>query len=924
VLGQHLVERREEHFGYAMLLQLKNLLRRWRVYTLPYPIPMDLIGRTLDRYRIESKLGQGGMGVVYKARDTQLDRVVAIKVLPPEMMASPDRKQRFVQEARAASALNHPSIVTVYDVRSDAGVDFIVMEYVDGRTLDQTILSKGMGVTRSLRLAAQIADALSRAHEAGIVHRDLKPSNVIVTPDDRVKVLDFGVAKLLDPGEGAAEAATRSIPITDAGLAVGTAAYMSPEQAEGKKIDARSDIFSFGAVLYEMITGRRPFVGDSQVAILSKVLNEEPAAPSTFITSLPQDVERTILRCLRKDPGRRYQTMADLKVALDDLVTDSAATVSTQRIVARPALPWRWTWTVVIPAACSVAYLTWFMLQRPAAPAAPMNAVPLTAVPGVKRFPSFSPDGNHVTFTWTGTAQNNPDVYVQQIGAGTPLRITTDEAADSSPVWSPDGRSIAFLRQTSIPRQQEIRLIPPLGGPEKKLAEIRPRGFLRAVTMAWCPDSTCLLVTDAQGGEKPDALFVVLTRTGEKRQLTQPPSAAQADTDPAMSPDGKWLIFRRDLAPYSGQLQVVALAGDMTVRGEPRAVTSVLLTAYGPEWISNDEVLFYAKGALWRMRMAVGSAPERLPVGEDGLMPALSKPLEDGTRRLAYARSYADTNIWRIDTSGPGAPASTPAVLAVASTRGDVVGHLSRDGRRLTFMSDRSGESEVWASDVSGANAIQLTSLGAIPGFPRWSPDGQTVAFHSNAEDRPRGDVYLVTAEGGKLRNLTQHEANDVFASFSSDGRSVYFSSTRSGAPSVWKIPATGGDAVRVSTAVATFALESTNGEFLFYVETATGAGSGPLWQLPLNVPGGNAVKVMDNVPSTAFDVIDSGIYYVDQSEGDTRLQFYRFATRSSITVASKLGRVGPTITVSRDGRTIFFSRVDSATDDLMLVEKFR
>ena len=265
-----------------------------------------MIGRILDRYRVEAKLGQGGMGVVYKARDTQLDRVVAIKVLPPEMVASAERKQRFVQEARAASALNHPNIVTVYDVRSDDGVDFIVMEYVEGRTLDQTIVSRGLEVTRSLRYAAQIADALARAHEAGIVHRDLKPSNVIVTPADRVKVLDFGVAKLLDRGEGdTAKRRHAASPITDAGMAVGTAAYMSPEQAEGKKIDARSDIFSFGAVLYEMITGRKPFAGDSQVAILSKVLNEEPPAPGTLVTGLPQDVERTILRCLRKDPARR-------------------------------------------------------------------------------------------------------------------------------------------------------------------------------------------------------------------------------------------------------------------------------------------------------------------------------------------------------------------------------------------------------------------------------------------------------------------------------------------------------------------------------------------------------------------------------------------------------------------------------------------
>ena len=215
-----------------------------------------MLGQTLDRYTIESKLGEGGMGVVYKARDTHLDRVVAIKVLPHDKVADPDRRQRFVQEARAASALNHPGIVSVHDIRSDAGIDFIVMEYVAGRTLDQVIAARGLSVTQALRYGVQIADALATAHEAGILHRDLKPANVIVTDSDRVKILDFGLAKLLDPAEGTADAGTRTAPLTKAGTVVGTAEYMSPEQAEGRKVDARSDIFSFGSVLYEMVTGR--------------------------------------------------------------------------------------------------------------------------------------------------------------------------------------------------------------------------------------------------------------------------------------------------------------------------------------------------------------------------------------------------------------------------------------------------------------------------------------------------------------------------------------------------------------------------------------------------------------------------------------------------------------------------------------------
>ena len=349
-----------------------------------------MIGQTLDRYRIESKIGEGGMGVVYKARDTSLNRIVAIKVLPPDKVADPDRKLRFVQEAKAASALNHPNIVTVHDIRSDAGVDFIVMEYAEGRTLEQIIAAGALGIGQSLRYAVQIADALARAHEAGIVHRDLKPSNVIITGEDRVKVLDFGLAKLVDPAEGASGIATRTSPVTDVGMVVGTAAYMSPEQAEGRKVDARSDIFSFGAVLYEMVTGRRPFTGDSSLSVLAKILNEDPVPPSTIVTSLSPELERTILRCLRKDPARRYQTMADLKVALDDHATDSASGQVAQAPVVRGARRWRWAWTALIPIVLIAAYFGSQSLRSPEPPApqpAPYRSRRFPASCGPRRSP---------------------------------------------------------------------------------------------------------------------------------------------------------------------------------------------------------------------------------------------------------------------------------------------------------------------------------------------------------------------------------------------------------------------------------------------------------------------------------------------------------------------------------------------------------
>ena len=608
-----------------------------------------MIGRTLDRYRIDQKLGEGGMGVVYKARDTHLDRTVAIKVLPPEKLFDPDRKQRFVKEARAASALNHPNIVTLHDIRSADGIDFIVMEYATGRTLAQMIPASGFAVTRGLRYGVQIADALALAHEAGIIHRDLKPSNVMVTDDDRIKVLDFGLAKLLEPDP---DGGTRTSLVTDEGMVVGTAAYMSPEQAQGQRVDARSDIFSFGAVLYEMLTGQRPFTGDSQLSVLSKVLNDEPAAPRSINPLIPVAVERAIVRCLRKAPGRRYQTMADLKVALEDLLTDSAVPQPAPTPAARPSQPRRWLWIALVPVVLAVIYAGWRAWQ-PRAPIEHMRAIPLTALPGVVRSPSFSPEGTHVAFAWPGPKRDNPDVWVQQIGAGAPHRVTTDPGNDYSPVWSPDGRSIAFLRQSGDSSRHELRVIPPLGGQDRKVTEIQPRGFLRPVTLAWCPDSRCIVLTDASSPDRgqPDALFVVWIESRERQQLTTPTASMMADNDPAISPDGRWLAFRRDIAPFSGQLQVVGLDASLATTGTPRSLTTILSTAYNPEWISNTEIVFGAKGALWRMRIDAGATPERLPfVGEDGIMPAVWHPRDGRPGRLAYVRSFADANIWRIDT----------------------------------------------------------------------------------------------------------------------------------------------------------------------------------------------------------------------------------------------------------------------------------
>ena len=875
-----------------------------------------MIGQVLDRYKIEAKLGEGGMGVVYKARDTHLDRVVAIKILPHDKVADPTRKQRFVQEAKAASALNHPGIVTIHDIRADAGIDFIVMEYVGGKTLDQMIPANGLRPTQALHYAVEIAEALAKAHEAGIIHRDLKPANVIVTDEGRIKILDFGLAKLLEEADSSVDAATRTAPLTEMGMVVGTVAYMSPEQAEGRKVDGRSDIFSLGSVLYEMVTGRKPFTGESSLKVLTKVLNDDPVPPRQLAASISSDVEKIILRCLRKDPARRYQTMADLKVALDDVEQESGARSQVR------APSWRrWIWPAVAAVLLVTGSVAWRARRAPEN-TEPLRAVPLTTLPGIERHPSLSPDGERIAFTWNGPTQDNPDIYIQQIGSGSPLRLTKDPANDYSPAGSPDGRWIAFLRAQPAAGTNELRLVPPLGGTERTLGDLRPKSqLLRAFSVAWCPDSTCLVVTDSLGEGQPDALFVVSLESGDRRQLTSPQHPLAGDTDPAVSPDGNSLVFRRNVAPFIGDLYRLRLRTGLIPTDEPSRLTPTAMDAVNPTWMpDSDQILFSAKGGLWKLSVAAASTPARLAfVGEDGLMPAVSPPQPGRPPRLVYVRSYADANLWRVETAGPGRPASSPPFIAVSSTKTENTPQLSPDADRVAFTSNRSGENEVWVADPDGSDAVQLTSMGAVPGFARWSPDGGLIAFHSNPEGQP--DVHVIPAAGGKPRNLTSQLGGGAFPNFSRDGRWIYYTTNRTGGnPIIWKIPASGGEAVRVTNSPASESFESPDGADIYYLDAWDR--SSPVWRQP--VSGGSPVKILEGVIQSCFAVLAGGIYYVDRLSDETRLQYYDFGTRRSTTVAPNLGNVGLGLTASPDGRTILYSRIDSSVDDLMLVENYR
>lgn len=892
-----------------------------------------MINQVISHYRILEKLGAGGMGEVYLAEDTTLGRRVALKLLPPEHTRNEERLRRFKQEARSASALNHPNILTIHEVGEVDDHHFIATEFIDGETLRASLhLTGRMETSEALDIAAQVASALAAAHEAGIVHRDIKPENVMLRRDGYVKVLDFGLAKLTEtvaPEQVDRSAPTMSLAaLTETGVILGTAQYMSPEQAAGKMVDARSDIFSLGALLYEMVTGQRAFQGASPMETVAAILNQEP---KPLPARIPAELAKVILRCLRKNPARRYQSMADLKVALEDLREESRAGPPMHRPSRRLWMGAGFLFLLLV-----VGLFVWQPWRAPES-TEPLLAEALTTSPGQELYPSLSPDGDRVAFTWTGPKQDNTDIYVQQIGAGSPLRLTSDSRTDYNPVWSPDGRWIAFLRgdpATPLGRSsRELRLIAPLGGPERKLADVRVQEITdNPVYLGWCAGSKCLIVTDSVGEGQPDALFVVSIETGNKRQLTTPQPPVVADTNPSLSPDGKSLLFLRRTTWARGELHVLPVRSDMTAAGEPRRIEASRLLPKSATWMPDgDEILFATSpqntgsASLWRVSATGDGQPARVPfVGEDGVMPAVSRSEPGKSARLVYVRSFTDDNIWRINLPAPGVAASSPSVIAIASTKADIHPQVSADGRRVAFTSTRSGAWEIWIADPDGSHPVQVTSLRAPTGTgsPHWSPDGRTVVFASDAEGQ--FDIFTVPSAGGQPRNITSHPAFDHVPTFSRDGQWIYFSSTRSGQYQVWKVGITGGEAVQVTKDGGWHSQESVDGMYLYFIPTAAIGAPTQLWRMPTS--GGQAIRVIDGALNTTFTVLLRGIYYINEASGEPQLRFFSFTSHRSVAVARDLGRFADVggIAASSDGRTILYARRDSAVDDLMLVENFR
>jgi Tol biopolymer transport system component len=866
-----------------------------------------MTGRIADRFEMIEKLGEGGMGVVWKARDTRLDRFVALKLLPPEKTSEPECKRRFVQEAKAASALNHPNIITIHDIDHADGADFIAMEIVSGKSLEQLIPRKGLRLREALKYAIQIADALAAAHAAGIVHRDLKPSNVMVTEKGLVKVLDFGLAKLTDQVGGGELARTQTIvssPETGEGMIVGTVAYMSPEQAQGIKVDARSDIFSFGALFYEMLSGRRAFQSETKMSTLAAILNREPEPIDRIAKDIPREVSRILQRCLRKEPARRAQSMLDLKLALEEIREEAESdTVSATPAAAQTTRRKIWLPALLALVAVS-AGAGWFVRGNRTAQKA-LEAVPLTAYPGYERQSSFSPDGRQVAFNWDGEKQDNYDIYIKLIGSsGRPLRLTTDPAEDEAPAWSPDGALIAFLRHGS--GKTRIMLIPALGGAEREVAELldsTSATFPSAQSASWSPDSRWLAVTGKDAVDKPSAVWLVSTESGEKRQLTRPPTSNLGDYYAALSPDGRTLAFVRGSGFQSGDLYVLPLAGNLDANGEPRRLTKDNGNIVGTAWTADGrEIVFSSNRALWRVA-ASGTGESRILTG--GEFPSLSR---QGSR-LVYSQSITDSNIWRVNLSKPRDPPSQ----WIASTQYEASPQYSPNGKRITFESGSSGNIGIWVCDADGSNPAQLVAMG-VSGSPRWSPDGQRIAFDSNASGI--WQIYTVNAGGGRTQRMTKSAANDVRPSWSQDGQWIYFASNRSGAYQVWKMPAAGGEPSQVTRLGGTTAFESKDGKTIYYVKDVPG--ESPLWKV--SVAGGEETQVLESVLNSLFVPTQNGIYFVSRQ----RLEYFDFSAGISRPISTIEKPTFPGLTISPDSHWLLYPQVDLHGSDLWLVDNFR
>jgi Tol biopolymer transport system component len=749
------------------------------------------IGSRLGAYEILNLLGAGGMGEVYRARDSRLEREVAVKLVSPSLSSDPDALARFEREARLIASLNHPNVAVIYGIEGEGADRILVLELVEGETLAERIAAGPVAIAEALEIGRQIAAA---AHEKGVVHRDLKPANVRITREGRVKVLDFGLAKSVSSealDSGSLTRATDSS--TQPGSILGTPAYMSPEQARGKPIDRRTDLWSLGCVLYEALTGRRAFPGETASDSIAAILERDPDW-AALPPETPESVRRLLRRCLEKDANRRIRDASDARLEIEaGLTLSSGSGASDTASRSRP--PSRLA-SLLRPITSLLGGRAVRSDSPP--PVSRLRLSQVTFAEGIEGFPAWSPDGSRLAFSReVGPVRL---IVVKNLSTGEERDVTASSSDDVQPGWSADGRKLLFVRSREPGRHLEpadvfgeyggtdVWSIDLAGGRETRLIE-------KAANPSVSPDGRRIAVDASWAG--PRRLWIVDERGRNPEQATSDQSEAVAHVRPRWSPDGRSLVFQ-NIERTRFDVRVVELGSKKL-----SWVTHDHLQDICPVWSPSGEFLYfssYRSGGLNIWRVPVGSeGSPRGPLqqlttgaGQD-VEPAISS---DG-RRLAFSILKQNANLWRLPVSPDSGRPTGPPEKVLASTREDSRGAWSADARKIAFNSDRSGEMNVWILDLADGSLRQATRGAGGDFQARFSPDGREVVFFSSRSGS--ADIWSTDIATAKLKRLTRGDSIDVNPAFSPDGRSIAFMSDQGGRLEVWIMDASGGNRRRLT-----------------------------------------------------------------------------------------------------------------------------
>jgi len=710
-------------------------------------------GTKLGQYEIVSHLGAGSMGEVYRARDTTLGREVAIKVLPQLVSSDPDRLLRFEQEARSAAALNHPNILAVYQMGNYFGVPYMVSELLDGMTLTETIRRSPLPFRKAIDYGVQIARGLGAAHEKGIVHRDLKPDNLFVTKDGRIKILDFGLAKLVQPSESLTNVAPT---ITLPGVAMGTVGYMAPEQVRGLTVDHRADIFSFGAILYEMVMGKRTFERPTSADTMSAILNEEPPSIAQLSPDTPPALERVVRRCLEKNPEQRFQSAADLAFALEALSDPGILASGAHPIRAEASPHLRFAPIAIALLIVFVAAVAYFWMQPGPVP----NVHYLQLTHDGQQKSLIGTDGTRLYLTLGAVREGSFASHgvAEMSAAGGELRkLSVLPSLDISPVdLSPDGSELLAVKGQGAPPRGPLWSFPILGGSPRKIGE-----FV-AETAAWSPDGKLLAYSDLSN------LFVARSDGTQVRKLL----AVKGDIlNITWSPDGSHLRFDSSgTAGTVGERLAWEVSADGT--GQHRLFEGW----HDPpdeccgKWTADGKYfVFLSAGQIWALPKGSFLHSEPKPISLTSSPLSLSSPLpsKDGKKLFMVGQTYRG-ELMRYDSK------SAQFVPFLGGISAEYIA-FSKDGQWVSYVSYRDGT--LWRCKADGSERLQLTYPPMYPLLPRWSPDGKKIIFFEFAigGDKP-ARMYETSPEGGSPRLLLPDDrTQQLDPNWSPDGTKIVF-----------------------------------------------------------------------------------------------------------------------------------------------------